>query len=163
MKHTLGFNKKIAKRLHNSFSALCVLSLLLFILLAYYESAFADTSPDLSIDILMGGNGRYSLQQRIKKIEFKNSRTYSWEDFSAWGKEIFFEGFVQNPPTGSGPSKPVSKLFKCARCHNYEREDPVLTVQDPEARFQWIEETGDELFLIQGATMWGVVNRAEIG
>ena len=32
-------------------------------------------------------------------------------------------------------------------------------MQDPEARFEWIERTGEKLFMLQGATLWGAVNR----
>ena len=119
--------------------------------------AVAAESPGL--DALLGGSGRAKLQAELKTLVFDNGKTYSWQDYSAWGKEIFLSGRVMTQPAGSGPSKPVSKFFTCARCHNYEREDPVLPVLDPEARFEWIERTGKNLFLLQGVTLWGGVNR----
>lgn len=159
MKNSLISNKKIiAEKTYSSISAIMLCSLFLLLFLSFIKSVFAE-EPSLSVDVFMGGTGRSDLQQRISNMVFEDGRSYGWEDFSAWGEEIFFESSVQNPPTGSRPSEPVSTLFKCARCHNHEREDPVLTVLDPEARFRWIEKTGKELFLIQGTTMWGVVNR----
>ena len=120
-------------------------------------SAFAAESPGL--DALLGGSGRAQLQAELKTLVFDNGKAYSWQDYSAWGKEIFLSGRVKTPPTGSSPSKPVSKYFTCARCHNYEREDPILPVLDPEARFEWIERTGEKIFMLQGVTLWGGVNR----
>ena len=119
--------------------------------------AFAAESPGL--DALLGGSGREKLKAGLKTLVFDNGKTYSWQDYADWGKEIFLSGRVKKPPAGSGPSKPVSKYFTCAQCHNHGREDPVLPVQDPEARFDWIERTGEKIFMLQGATLWGGVNR----
>jgi mono/diheme cytochrome c family protein len=139
------------------FSFMPRLLLCMVILPAFLGLASADDSPGL--DQLMGGHGRADHQKRIEELVFGNGNIYGWEDFSAWGREIFLNGSAKNPPSGPSPSKPVSKFFKCITCHNYEREDPDLTVQDPEARFTLIEKTGKKIFLLQGATMWGVVNR----
>lgn len=117
------------------------------------------TTESSGVDALMGRQGLASHQQRIEKLIFEKGQTYTWEEFSSWGREIFINGFVKKPPIGTGPSERVSQYFQCVTCHNFKREDPKLTVQDPEARFRWIEQTGEEIYLIQGATMWGVVNR----
>jgi mono/diheme cytochrome c family protein len=103
--------------------------------------------------------GRENHEKRIAELVFADGKKYTWEDFSRWGEEIFRNGFVKDPPAGPSPSKPVSKYFKCATCHNDRREDPDLRFQDPEARFQWIEKTGSEIYLVQGTSMWGAVNR----
>ena len=133
-------------------------SLLLgLIMLVFATPTLAADSPGL--DRLMGGKGRANHEKKIEKLVFKGGKSYTWKDFSNWGKEIFLNGSVKRPPTGPRPSKPISKYFKCITCHNYEREDPDLTNQDPEARFEWIEKTGQKVYLLQGATMWGVVNR----
>jgi cytochrome c553 len=150
-------NRPLVQKLSYPISGFLAYNLLLLLFCAFDGSVFA--SDSLGLDMLMGGQGRVNHEQRINNMVFENGRTYSWEDFSGWGKEIFLNGFVQNPPTGLSPSRPVSKLYKCITCHNIEREDPDLTVQDPEARFQWIEKTGKDIFLIQGTTVWGVVNR----
>ena len=126
-------------------------------MLVFATPTLAADSP--ALDRLMGGQGRAHHQNRIEKLFFANGKTYTWKDFSGWGKEIFLNGSVKKPPTGTRPSEPISKYFKCITCHNYDREDPDLTNQDPEARFHWIEKTGQKIYLLQGATMWGIVNR----
>ena len=125
--------------------------------LAFFYPAFAADSP--GIDQLMGGTGPIEHQKRIENLVFDDGKTHNWEEYSRWGKEIFLSGSVKNPPVGPAPSEPVSKLFTCIKCHNYEREDPDPAIQDPEARFEWIEKTGRKVFMPQGTTMWGVVNR----
>ena len=132
------------------------LTALLVMLVFATPTLAADSS---GLDRLMGGKGRANHQKKIEKLLFKGGKSYTWKDFSSWGKELFINGQVKKPPTGSRPSKPISKYFKCVSCHNYEREDLDLTSQDPEARFEWIEKTGSKIYLLQGATMWGVVNR----
>jgi hypothetical protein len=136
-----------------------ILKSLFFVLavLAFATPTLAADSPGL--DRLMGGKGRVNHEEKINKNVFEGGKSYSWNDFSSWGKELFINGQVKKQPTGPRPSKPISKHFKCVACHNYEREDPVLTNQNPEARFAWIEKTGRGIYLLQGATMWGVVNR----
>lgn len=119
----------------------------------------AETRRSPGLDRLLGGQGRARLQQRMRNLSFAGGKVYPWQAYADWGRKLFFQGFVDNPPTGPTPSKPISKFFKCAQCHNYQREDPVLTRQDPEARFRWIEQTGQKIRLIQGATVWGMVNR----
>lgn len=131
--------------------------LVLVLAVGLLAPAVAAATPGL--DALLGGSGRATLQAELKTLVFADGKTYSWQDYSDWGKEIFLRGRVATPPAGPGPSKPVSKYFTCVRCHNSEREDPVLPVQDPEARFAWIERTGAKIFMLQGATLWGAVNR----
>jgi len=131
--------------------------LILSFFLCLLDPSQAAESPGL--DELLGGSGRATLQAELEALVFADGKTYSWQDYSGWGKEIFLRGRVGSPPAGSEPSRPVSKYFTCVRCHNAEREDPVLPVQDPEARFASIERTGKKIFLLQGATLWGAVNR----
>lgn len=119
--------------------------------------ALAADAPGL--DVLMGGSGRAGVQAELSKLVFDNGKTYSWQEYAQWGKEIFLDGRAAAPPTGPGPSPAVSRHFTCAQCHNHEREDPDLPVQDPEARFAWIERTGSNVRMLQGATLWGAVNR----
>ena len=157
MKNHSQNNSFLVHKLSYPISGLLAYTLILLLFIAFDGSVFAADS--VGVDMLMGGQGRANHQKQIDNLVFENGRTYTWEEYSGWGKEIFLNGFVKNPPTGPSPSKPVSKLFRCVVCHNYEREDPDLAVQDPEARFKWIEETGREIFLIQGTTVWGVVNR----
>lgn len=157
MRNQLTSNKSLTLNPFCYTRKLCVYSLVLSVFLVCVAPALATDSQ--SLDMLMGGQGRTNHQKRIESLVFENGKTYGWKDFSTWGKEIFLNGFVENPPTEPVPSKPVSELFNCAKCHNYDREDPDLSVQDPEARALWIEKTGEKVYLLQGATMWGVVNR----
>lgn len=157
MESKYSLNKILRKKIINLSLKSYGCSLFLLFSLISLTPAFSADSPGL--DMLMGGQGRIELQERISKMVLEEGKSYTWKDFSGWGREIFFNGYVKNPPTGPKPSKPVSDKFKCVVCHNDEREDPDLAVQDPEARFDWIENTGAKIFLLQGATMSGVVNR----
>lgn len=113
----------------------------------------ATVPNDPAIDSLLGGTGRQELAARIQQSGG------TWEQYAAWGKELYTTGFVEKPPVGSSPSPVISKAFTCNRCHNLAREDPVLTGQNPEARLNYIEQNGSNLILAQGTTLWGAVNR----
>lgn len=108
---------------------------------------------DPSLDTLLGGTGRQELAARIQQTG------HTWEQYAAWGKELYTNGFVETPPVGPGPSPILSKAFTCNRCHNLAREDPVLTDQNPEARLTYLRQNGSNLILAQGTTLWGAVNR----
>ena len=66
------------------------------------------------------------------------------------GRKIVLEGTLS---TGQDQSN----HFKCTSCHNVTREDPVLTVADPEARLAYAE--ANDLPFLPGTTLWGAVNR----
>lgn len=51
-----------------------------------------------------------------------------------------------------------SKHFVCTSCHNIQREDPDLTVVDPQARLEYVRDKG--LPFLQGSALYGVVNRS---
>jgi len=144
----------MGKRVGLSLRCCC---LALFFSAGMVAPGFAAESP--GVDVLLGGGGRARLQAELAKLVFDHGKTYAWRDFANWGKEIFLNGRVAASPTGSGASRPVSEHFTCAECHNSDREDPVLTVLGPEARFAWIERTGANVFMPQGTTLWGAVNR----
>jgi mono/diheme cytochrome c family protein len=102
-----------------------------------------------------------------------NGRSYSWEDYARWGKQVFNQGYAEKPPAGPFDFDDQSRSLRisdypdytCSRCHNNLREDPVLTDQDPEARFSYIQSRKpadyrtSPLKMVQGVTMWGGVNR----
>ncbi len=76
---------------------------------------------------------------------------------------------MTNPPVGQKPSKPLSQYYRCLHCHNIAREDRRLTVQDPDAREQWLrslkltdptKRDGTVPSLTVATTLWGAVNRA---
>jgi len=70
------------------------------------------------------------------------------------GKNIVLNGLSSK--TGEGGRR-QSKHFVCTSCHNVQREDPVLSISDPEARLQYAKENG--LPFLQGTTLHGTVNR----
>jgi len=51
----------------------------------------------------------------------------------------------------------ISKFYVCTDCHSLEREDPILTAHDPDARLRMAIEENNSL--LQGTTFWGIVNR----
>jgi len=71
------------------------------------------------------------------------------------GKRLFFEGFSENPK--GKKSKKQSKHFVCTSCHNTVKEDPDLSISDPQARLTYAAEKG--IPFLQGTTMYGAVNR----
>lgn len=71
------------------------------------------------------------------------------------GKEIFHNGFTINANGKEG--KEQSKHFVCTSCHNTVREDPDLTVADPEARLNYAMDKN--IPFLQGTTVHGIVNR----
>ncbi len=74
---------------------------------------------------------------------------------AAIGEDIVKKGFSSRP--GIGKSKRQSKHFVCTSCHNLDREDPDLSVSDPEARLKYTALKG--LPFLQATSLYGVVNR----
>lgn len=72
------------------------------------------------------------------------------------GLELITEG-VTTGPDGE-PTAQQSKGFVCTHCHNTVREDPDLRRSDPEARMAYV--VGRDLPLLQGTTLYGLVDRA---
>lgn len=52
-----------------------------------------------------------------------------------------------------------SKHFVCTSCHNIQREDPDLSVADPQARLEYAAQKG--LPFLQGSALYGAVNRTK--
>jgi mono/diheme cytochrome c family protein len=72
------------------------------------------------------------------------------------GEQLFHNGFSQKP--NGGKTKKQSKHFVCTSCHNVAKEDPDLSVSEPQARLVYTNERG--LPFLQGTTMYGAVNRS---
>jgi len=72
------------------------------------------------------------------------------------GKAIVLTGIARKPKGGKTGKQ--SKHFVCTACHNVEREDPDLSVVDPQARLLYAKEKG--LPYLQGTALYGVVNRS---
>ena len=72
----------------------------------------------------------------------------------ARGRDLVEKGLSKE---GGIKSRRQSKYFDCLACHNKEREDPILTDPDPEARLNYVQAKG--LPLLQGSSFFGIVNR----
>jgi mono/diheme cytochrome c family protein len=68
------------------------------------------------------------------------------------GEELFKKGFSKD-----GGAKLQSKHFVCTSCHNTEREDPDLKVNDAQARLDYAAEYN--LPFLQATTLYGAVDR----
>lgn len=71
------------------------------------------------------------------------------------GKEIFHNGFTRS--FKGKKTKRISKHFVCTSCHNVQREDPDLSIIDPQQRLDFTNALG--LPFLQGSSMYGIVNR----
>ena len=71
------------------------------------------------------------------------------------GQSLIENGFSTKP--GGGKTGRQSKHFVCTSCHNLQKEDPDLSVSDPQARLVYTNENG--LPFLQGTTLYGAVNR----
>jgi len=70
------------------------------------------------------------------------------------GRQLFINGFAK---TKTAKAKKQSKHFVCTSCHNIQKEDPDLTVSDPQARLVYTDQ--QNLPFLQGTTMYGAVSR----
>ena len=71
------------------------------------------------------------------------------------GENLVLNGFSQTPTGKTQPKQ--SKHFVCTSCHNIEKEDPDLSIADPQARLIYTAQNG--LPFLQGTTLYGAVNR----
>jgi mono/diheme cytochrome c family protein len=71
------------------------------------------------------------------------------------GRDIVTKGFTRSA-SGRKTSR-ISKHFVCTSCHNIQREDPDLSVIDPQARLEYTNELG--IPFVQGSPFYGIVNR----
>ncbi len=78
------------------------------------------------------------------------------EEMIARGKDLIFLGKTENPPEGERSTQ-ISKYYKCISCHNTVKEDPDLTVVNPDIRLEYAKQ--NEIPYLQGSTFYGIVNR----
>lgn len=71
------------------------------------------------------------------------------------GEDIIRNGFSKRDNLKK--AKRQSKHFVCTSCHNLEREDPDLSISDPQARLDYVIDKG--MPFLQGTTLYGAVNR----
>jgi hypothetical protein len=124
-------------------------------------------TADTPIDILLGKLERARFAAALDN-RAPGGRTYPWSQYAAWGKELVLHGQVRQPPEGPAPSKLLAERYRCVHCHNLQREDARLPIQDPEAREKLIRKQnpadpsrrdGEVLHLAPGTTLWGSPNR----
>lgn len=71
------------------------------------------------------------------------------------GEKLVLSGFAEEP--SGGTTEKQSKHFVCTSCHNIKKEDPDLSVSDPQARLEYVAENG--MPFLQGTTLYGAANR----
>ena len=71
------------------------------------------------------------------------------------GRDLVLKGKTKKPK--GGKTKKLSKHFVCTSCHNIHKEDPDLSVSDPQARLEYVNK--NKLPYLQGTTLFGAVNR----
>ena len=71
------------------------------------------------------------------------------------GQSLVLTGFADKP--GGGQVSKQSKHFVCTSCHNVQKEDPDLSVADPQARLLYAQKMG--MPFLQGTALYGAVNR----
>lgn len=71
------------------------------------------------------------------------------------GQSLVLTGFAHKPKGGRLSKQ--SKHFVCTSCHNIQKEDPDLSVADPQARLLYARDMG--LPFLQGSALYGIVNR----
>lgn len=72
------------------------------------------------------------------------------------GEALFTQGIAEKP--GGGKTKKQSSHFVCTSCHNIQKEDPDLSISDPQARLEYVKAQG--LPFLQGTALYGAVNRS---
>jgi len=96
--------------------------------------------------------------KRLGDTSIKHYPNFSRKNVSVEnGKQLFHTGFSASAK--GRRSKKQSKHFVCTSCHNVEREDPDLSIVDPQAQLEYVHEKG--LPFLQGTTMYGAVNRTK--
>lgn len=71
------------------------------------------------------------------------------------GEDLVKNGFSDRP--GLKNSRRQSRHFVCTSCHNIEREDPNLAINNPQARLEYVISKG--MPYLQATALYGAVNR----
>ena len=104
-------------------------------------------------------SGEMAVSEVLKKLGDKpieHQPNLSLKGVSAeLGENIFLNGI--STTTEGKNLKKQSRHFVCTSCHNIKKEDPDLSLADPQARLEYAQ-THDLPFL-QGTTMYGAINR----
>lgn len=123
-------------------------------LLALMIPSLIDSDEGSSHDIDSSTSVAMVLEQMGE--DYSNKKPKAIKNVSAEiGEDLIKRGFSKRK--GQKKSKRQSKHFVCTSCHNIEREDPDLSVNDSQARLDYTNEKG--LPFLQGTTLYGAVNR----
>ncbi len=128
---------------------LTALSIITFTVLAghwqsdYYRS-YSATDSVADILELLGEEPLYKVDTTLDGVSVDK------------GRNLVLYGFKGGE--GSAFGRKQSKHFVCTACHNVEKEDPDLSVSDPEARLDYVVKKG--IPFLQGTTLYGAVNRS---
>ncbi|HFC00690.1 MAG TPA: cytochrome c [Phaeodactylibacter sp.] len=71
------------------------------------------------------------------------------------GRDLVLKGITKKP--NGRKTKKQSRHFVCTSCHNIKKEDPDLSIADPQARLEYVNKNG--MRFLQGTTLYGAVNR----
>lgn len=104
-------------------------------------------------------NGNTSVHQVLVSLgdttNFAYPDTINPKASATYGKDLFHFGIISSK--GVKRLGKQSKHFVCTSCHNVVREDPDLSIYDPQARLNYVNEKG--LPFLPGTTLYGAVNR----
>lgn len=144
-----------------------LVSLVFLFALSANADAPTTLSPDSSVESLLGKHGRTQFAHQLTNRSYAG-KSYAWERYASWGRDLLVKGQVDDPPTGPSPSARLSKSYRCVHCHNLVREDVNLRSQEPEAREKLLrgsvashgeKRDGSIPSLVPGTTFWGAINR----
>jgi len=123
-----------------------LLGILALMIPSMIEKDDISIGPDSSVATVLEQMGADYSSKKVKNIKNTSAEI---------GEDIVKRGFSKRG--GLKKSKRQSAHFVCTSCHNIEREDPDLAVNDPQARLIYTAEKG--LPFLQGTTLYGAVNR----
>jgi len=140
-------NKFLRFQLRNSVFMACVF--MLFVIAASFivPDASRALDPNMRISMLLESLGDDAIEH------FPNTEIFGVS--AKRGEMIVKEGFSTKP--GGGKTRRQSKHFVCTSCHNLQKEDPDLSISDPQARLEYVDMKG--MPFLQGSSLYGVVNR----
>lgn len=127
----------------------------IFLLIIFFCTYFLSPTPEPTIYTFE----KDAVSEVLKKLgdsSIKHYPQYQLRNVSIEnGKRLFHTGFATTPK--GKRTKKQSKHFVCTSCHNVEREDPDMSIVDPQARLEYAKEKG--IPFLQGTTMYGAINR----
>lgn len=124
----------------------CLLLLIVLFSFAPQQQSETINSEDTVVELLEMLGADYSEKRPRTDVDNVSAQI---------GEEIVKNGFASIE--GFKDVKRQSKHFVCTSCHNLEREDPNLAVNNPADRLLYTQQKG--LPFLQATTLWGAVNR----